>query len=112
MSGNLDEATSTSTSTTPTLTISAPKLFLGLARLSPTAYHTALSLPLSTHLDAIQQNWEIREAFNAFLGLQRCIRPEREIPDWEEVLVPAVALLSEALKGQCEGALGLVLEVR
>jgi hypothetical protein len=105
--------TSSSSTPAPILTLTSVDILLGLARLDPSAQHSALSLPLQTHLSTISQDWQDPSALNAFLGLQRFIRPAEEMEEWEPALVPAVALLSAALygRGQVDGAFELVVQV-
>jgi hypothetical protein len=105
--------TSSSSTPAPILTLTSVDILLRLARLDPSAQHSALSLPLQTHLSTISQDWQDPSALNAFLGLQRFIRPAEEMEEWEPALVPAVALLSAALygRGQVDGAFELVVQV-
>jgi hypothetical protein len=91
----------------PILSIPASTLLIGLASLSSTAQHSALSIPLPMHFATIKSCWGLDK--DAFLGTQRFIRPEGEPEDWAPALIPAVSLLSEALEKQVGVAFGLVL---
>jgi hypothetical protein len=90
------------TSTTPKTYLTLP-FADALARLE-----SATTTPLRILLDIIEENWGV--AIQALLGLQGLVTPFGDVESWDQKLVPAMAVLSEATVGQHQVASNLIMD--
>jgi hypothetical protein len=90
------------TSTTPKTYLTLP-FADALARLEG-----ATTTPLRTLLDIIEENWGV--PIQALLGLQGLVTPFGEVESWDQGLITAMAVLSEATVGQHQVASNLIMD--
>jgi hypothetical protein len=90
------------TSTTPKTYLTLP-FADALARLEG-----ATTTPLRTLLDIIEENWVV--PIQALLGLQGLVKPFGEVESWDQGLIPAMAVLSDATVGQHQVASNLIMD--
>jgi hypothetical protein len=97
-----DHITALRTSTTPKTYLTLP-IADALARLE-----SATTMPLRILLDIIEENWGVQ--IQALLGLQGLVTPFGEVESWDQGLIPAMAVLSEATVGQHQVASNLIMD--
>jgi hypothetical protein len=90
------------TSTTPKTYLTLP-FADALPRLE-----SATTTPLRSLLDIIEENWGV--PIQALLGLQGLVKPFGEVESWDQGLIPAMAVLSEATVGQHQVASNLIMD--
>jgi hypothetical protein len=91
------------------ITSMTPKTYLTLPFADVLArLEGATTTPLRTLLDIIEENWSV--PIQALLGLQGLVKPFGEVESWDQGLISAMAVLSDATVGQHQVASNFIMD--